>query len=282
MRGESCVSESDTPFGPPIALASLSGQSDAEWAKEGADYAGVAFLGGIAIDEPTREAAREMVERDRTEFLPPDPVAYIDDQLAELESAPIQPGFNVRTTSLGPLANVAEVCREHDTILEINAHCRQAEICGVGSGEVLLTETERLCEQVSTASERGVDVSVKVRAEVDGVDLPSLSTELETAGASFVHVDAMDSEHVVGEIAAATGMAVIANNGVRDRETVFEYLEYGADAVSVGRPSDDPRVLSRVLSATQDWFDGNPGELRNHCIGDNTEKAATQNHCERP
>jgi TIM-barrel protein len=278
MNGEGCVSESDAPFEPPIALASLSGQSDAQWAKEAADYAGVAFLGGIAIDEPTREAAREMVERDRTEFLPPDPVAYIDDQLAELESAPIQAGFNVRTTSLGPLADVAGVCREHDALLEINAHCRQAEICGVGSGEALLRETERLREQVSTASERGVDVSVKVRAEVDGVDLPSLSRELESAGASLVHVDAMDSEPVVADVAAATGMTVIANNEVRDRETVFEYLSYGADAVSVGRPSDDPRVLSRVLAATQDWFGDASGPGGTPCIRDNTEKDATQNY----
>jgi tRNA-dihydrouridine synthase len=42
---------------------------------------------------------------------------------------------------------------------------------------------------------------------------------------------------------------------VRDRESVHEYLSYGADAVSVGRPSDDPRVLRRVRQATQEWFD---------------------------
>jgi len=35
---------------------------------------------------------------------------------------------------------------------------------------------------------------------------------------------------------------------------VREYLEYGADAVSVGRPSDDPRVLRRVREATDAWF----------------------------
>jgi tRNA-dihydrouridine synthase len=60
----------------------------------------------------------------------------------------------------------------------------------------------------------------------------------------------------VADVASATDATVIANNGVRDEQTVTEYLDYGADAVSVGRPSDDPRVLSRVREATDRWFDG--------------------------
>jgi tRNA-dihydrouridine synthase len=55
-------------------------------------------------------------------------------------------------------------------------------------------------------------------------------------------------------VAAATDTFVVANNGVRDRETAVEYLEFGADAVSVGRPSDDPAVLDRVERAVSEWF----------------------------
>ncbi len=43
------------------------------------------------------------------------------------------------------------------------------------------------------------------RAEVPGVDLPSLVGTLESAGAAFVHVDAMDSESVIEDVADATG-----------------------------------------------------------------------------
>jgi hypothetical protein len=43
---------------------------------------------------------------------------------------------------------------------------------------------------------------------------------------------------------------------VRDRATVREYAGYGADAVSVGRPSDDPAVLRRVRRAVDDLLDG--------------------------
>jgi TIM-barrel protein len=262
-------SSDDAPFEPRVALASLSGRSDADWAAAGAPFVGGAFLGGIAVDEPTREGAREMVDRDRTEFLPSDPIAFVADQLQSLRDVPIRPGVNVRTTTHEPLARVASICADHDAILELNAHCRQDEICRVGAGQALLTDPERLCEQVRAAVEEGPTVSIKVRTEVPGVDLPSLAVQLETAGADIVHVDAMDSESVVADVVDATDAMVIANNGVRDRKTVFEYLRYGADAVSVGRPSDDPEVLSRVRAATTSWFGESEPRRTNPTPGEN-------------
>jgi len=241
-------------FSPRVALASLSGESDAEWAEACARPAGAAFLGGIAVDEPTRDAAREMVERDREEFLPEDPIAFVDDELGALDDAFLRAGVNVRAVELPRLRAAAAVCADHDAILEVNAHCRQAEMCDAGAGEALLRDTERLCEQVTAASEEGAPVSVKVRAEVAGVHLPTLAKAIERAGADAIHVDAMDSRRVVRDIAEATELFVIANNGVRDREDVFEYLAYGADAVSVGRPSRDPEEVQSVYAAVKEWF----------------------------
>jgi TIM-barrel protein len=241
-------------FAPRVALASLSGESDAEWAEACARPAGAAFLGGIAIDEPTRDAAREMVERDRDEFLPEDPIAFVDDQLADLDDAFLRAGVNVRAVELDPLREVAVVCADHDAMLEVNAHCRQDEMCDAGAGEALLRDTERLCEQVETASDAGAAVSVKVRAEVESVHLPTLAKAIERAGADAIHVDAMDSRRVVHDVAEATDCFVVANNGVRDREDVFEYLAYGADAVSVGRPSRDPAKVESVYAAVKEWF----------------------------
>lgn len=236
-------------FSPPLALASLSGEADADWARAGAGFAGCAFLGGIAVDERSRGAARELVDRDRNEFLPPDPFAFVDRQLEALESVPIQPAVNVRTTTVEALVPAARVCRDRDALVEINAHCRQDELCAVGCGERLLADTDRLRSYVETATETGATAGVKVRAEVPGVDLQTLASELEDAGAAFVHVDAMDTESVIADIVDETDLYVIANNGVRDEPTVREYAEYGADAVSVGRPSDNPAVLERVRNA---------------------------------
>ncbi len=241
-------------FEPRLALASLSGEADADWANAGDAYAGLALLGGIALDAPTREAARASVrDRDRTEFLPEDPFAFLESELARAADADLALGFNVRAASAAPIARAARICAARDAWIEVNAHCRQEEMCTAGAGESLLTDTERLRAFVAAAAETGATTSVKVRAEVDGVDLPGLARELEAAGADALHVDAMDSEPVVGEMADATDCYLIANNGVRGVETVREYVEYGADAVSVGRPSDDPQVLERVHDAVRGW-----------------------------
>ncbi len=241
------------PFDPPVALASLSGEADAAWARAAETHVGCAFLGGIALDDATRAAARGMVDRDRSEFLPEDPTAFVDEQFEALADADLRPAINVRTGSVGPLEAVAAVCRDHDAILEVNAHCRQEEMCAAGAGHALLRDADRLCEQVRAASEAGATTSVKVRTEVEGVDLPAVCRRAAEAGADLVHVDAMDSEPVVADVVEAVGsdVAVVANNGVRDRASAEEYLRYGADAVSVGRASDRPDVLARVRRAVE-------------------------------
>lgn len=244
-----------------LVLASLSGEAGVAWARAGASEADAAMLGGIALDEPTRAAARALVARGRSEFLPADPTAWIDDQLAALADAPIHPGVNVRAVDPEPVARAARICVRHGATLEVNAHCRQSEMCDAGAGERLLREPDRLAAQVRAAAETGARVSVKLRAEVDGVALPAVARRVERAGADAVHVDAMDSEGVVACVADACSLAVIANNGVRDRRTVREYLAYGADAVSLGRPSDDPVVRRRVARAVREWFD-TPGGRR--------------------
>jgi TIM-barrel protein len=237
-----------------LALASLSGAADAAWARAGIPHADLAVLGGIAIDDASRSAAEDLIARGREEFLPADPLAFVDDQLAALDDAPIRAGMNVRSTTLGPVRRAAQVCAAHDAVLEINAHCRQDELRAVGCGETLLRDTDRLARYVAAASDADATVSVKMRTEVEGVHLPALASRLADAGADALHVDAMDSEAVVAEVAdAAPDLFLLANNGVRDRLTAWEYLGYGADGVSVGRASDDPAVLRRVARAAADW-----------------------------
>ncbi len=248
---------SSSSQGPRLALASLSGAADARWARAGAAEADAAFLGGIALDESARSAARELVAREREEFLPASPVAWIDEQLTGLADAPIQPGVNVRATSRDAITRAAAVCARHDAVIEVNAHCRQPELCAVGCGERLLRDTDRLADYVAAAAETGATTSVKLRTEVEGVDLPATARALADAGADVLHVDAMDSEGVIALVAdAAPGPFLLANNGVRDRQTVREYLACGADGVSIGRPSDDPRVRRRVRAAVTEWFEG--------------------------
>ncbi|KAB1193566.1 dihydropyrimidine dehydrogenase [Haloferax sp. MBLA0076] len=243
-------------FSPRLAVASLSGESDADWARAASPHVGAAFLGGVALDQTAQEAAHALVARGRSEFLTDDPLGFVADQLTALDDSDLFVAVNVRATSTDPIREVAAVCADHGAGVEVNAHCRQAELCAIGCGESLLRDTARLVDYVAAAAESDAPVGVKVRAEVEGVDLAALAPKLADAGASWLHVDAMDSESVVADVvAAAPDLFVVANNGVRDRETAHEYLRYGADAVSVGRPSDDPVVLSRVKEAASEWFE---------------------------
>ncbi|VTT86415.1 tRNA dihydrouridine synthase B like [Halorubrum sp. DM2] len=249
--------------GPFLVAASLSGVADAEWARRAADHVDVALLGGVALDPASRAAARDLVARGREEFLPTDPLAFVADQLDAVADAdaPARPGINVRSATLEPVRETAEICADRDAVCEINAHCRQPELRAVGCGESLLRDPDRLERYVAAAAEAGATTSVKVRAAVPGVDLVAAAETAAEAGADWVHVDAMDSEPAVGEVASALDdgppdATLVANNGVRGRETVAEYAAYGADGVSVGRPTEEPPVLARVADAVADWRAG--------------------------
>ncbi|GAB3698680.1 beta/alpha barrel domain-containing protein [Halorubrum pallidum] len=257
-------SDLDPPF---LVAASLSGAADADWARRAAPHVDAAVLGGIALDPPSRSAARDLVSRDRSEFLPDDPIEWIGGQLDAVADAPVVAGVNVRSATVGPVREAAAVCADRDAVCEINAHCRQPELREVGCGESLLRDADRLTEYVSVAARTGATTSVKARAEVDGVDLVAVADAVADAGADWLHVDAMDSERVVRDLSDTgptgpdDGLTVIANNGVRGRRTVAEYAAYGAGAVSVGRPSDRPAALARVADAVTAWREGSLSEV---------------------
>jgi len=255
--------EGPSPF---LVAASLSGAADADWARAAAPHVDAAVLGGIALDPASRAAARDLVARGRSEFLPDDPLAWIDRQLAALADAPVRPGINVRSATADPVREAAALCADRDAVCEINAHCRQPELRAVGCGESLLRDRDRLADYVAAAAATGATTSVKVRAEVPGVDLVAVADAVAEAGADWLHVDAMDSERIVADLTAGTdaptgagaraGLTVIANNGVRGRETVAEYAAHGADAVSVGRSTEHPTELARVAEAVRAWREG--------------------------
>jgi TIM-barrel protein len=164
-----------------LGLASLSGEVDAAWAKASAGHTDIAFLGRIALDAKSRAAARALVARNRSEFLPPDPLSFVDEPLSALTEVSLGGAINVRSARIDPVREAASVAANHGAVFEINAHCRQAEPCAVGCGESLLADTARLCEHVAAAAATGATTCVKVRAEVPGVDLTETTRRIAEA-----------------------------------------------------------------------------------------------------
>lgn len=227
-----------------LALASEAGLTDADYIEERSDWLDAGFIGGMNADEETQEAGRKMIERDRKEFVYQDPCDFLRREFSSLDPINVVKGANVRSSSLEGLLDLCSVIREFDGVLEINAHCRQQEMIDVGCGHALMRELDRLKRWIESVKEKGVAVSVKTRARV--VDDVELARAVERAGADMIHVDCMDYPEVVNEVTEETDLFVIANNGVRTREDVLDYIERGADAVSTARGARRLKDLKRI------------------------------------
>ncbi len=227
-----------------LALASLSGESDARWALAREDWIDMAFLGGLSLDRPALKAARAMVKRGRNEFLTENPFQWIRAQFKELDKKNLVPAVNVRVTTPESITEAASVVSEFDGILEINAHCRQPEMVEAGCGHALLRDESRLLEYLSVAVDSGVTVSLKARFEVPGADTVSILNKAAKLGCDYLHVDTMDSLNLLEHVDGGT---IIANNGIRKPEDLIELTKYGTDYASVAR-GDSPDVLKSLRS----------------------------------
>ena len=175
-------------------VAPMAGISDSEFLNKVIPYGfDVATLGGYSLDAPTIEASRKIVERGRKEFdFPLDKIfSHIENEVASIKKVhnDVKVSANVRATTPQPIIDVGKI-KDLD-IVEINCHCRQEEIIDIGCGQNMLKRPD-LKEFISEIVD-GVncEVSVKIRANVDGVDTLEIAKLIEDAGADYLHIDAM-------------------------------------------------------------------------------------------
>ena len=97
---------------------------------------------------------------------------------------------NLRAMTPDPIIEVSRL--KNVDVVEINAHCRQPEITDLGCGQALLKNPSHLekftREVVKKAKSK---VSVKIRANVPGVDEIRTVKAIDNADADYIHVDAM-------------------------------------------------------------------------------------------
>lgn len=240
------------PVRTPIALASMAGVVDAAYALSRAAHAGAAFLGGYAVDAPTIEAARAMTGRGRHEFLLDDPIGALEREVAALDRSGLVVGLNLRASSPERYVEVARALGP-TVVYEIDAHCRQPEMIGVGAGEALVQRPERLEETVRALAAEGVSVSVKFRAGVG--DDREIARRCWAAGAEVLHVDLMDLGYPkVREIRNTVPLTLIANNSITTFDRMREMLSHGADMVSLARGATE-RTLAGLDAAISRYAD---------------------------
>jgi tRNA-dihydrouridine synthase B len=244
----------DTVVRTPIALASMAGIVDADYALARAPHIGAAFIGGYSIDKKTMEAARDIAAGgERKEFLYDDPVAELTAQMNRMKGSDLVLGLNLRGSAPESFGAIADALGD-SVVYEIDAHCRQKPMVDAGCGEHFLTHPQELLNVVRILKGAGVTVSVKVRAGV-AADDRVLAKKLWSAGADILHVDLMDFGIAkLRQIRNSCPLLVIANNSVSSFDAAKDMFSHGADLVSLARKSDK-RTLSGLDAAITRYTD---------------------------
>ena len=203
----------------------------------------VATLGGYSLDAPTIEASKRIVERGRKEFVFPldETFSHIENEIASIKKihGNVKVSANVRSTTPQPIIDIGNI-KDLD-IVEINCHCRQDEILNVGCGQEMLKRPD-LGEFISQVVDNvDCDVSVKIRANVEGVDTLDVALLIEDAGADYLHIDAMkkgvfDADYnLLKEICNNVQIKVIGNNSVNSKSNAQKMVETGVSGFSIAR-----------------------------------------------
>jgi TIM-barrel protein len=208
--------------------------------KEGFD---MVTLGGYNVDHPTIQAGREILSRGRPEFVVEEELlsSYLEDQVKivqeEFEGAL---SVNLRSVTIEPIVEVSKI--RGVNVVEVNAHCRQKEITSLGCGQAMLLDVPHLEEYLREIVRKAKSlVSVKIRANVPGVNEVEVAEAVERSGANFLHVDAMlpgsDSAdlNIIRSIKENTSIFLLGNNSIKDVTSAREMLNAGADGISIAR-----------------------------------------------
>lgn len=203
----------------------------------------VATLGGYSLDASTIEASKEIVKRGRKEFDFPlnEIFSHIESEVASVKKVHpnVKVSANVRATTPQPIIEIGKI-RNLD-IVEINCHCRQDEIVAIGCGQEMLNRAD-LKDFISQVVDNvGSEVSVKIRANVDGIDTLKIASLIEDAGADYLHIDAMKKGvfeadwELLRNICNNVNIKVIGNNSVNSRANLEKMIDTGVDGFSIAR-----------------------------------------------
>ena len=85
------------------------------------------------------------------------------------------------------------------------------------------------------------EVSVKIRANVDGIDTLNVAKIIDEAGADYLHIDAMKNDvfdadyNLVKEICDNTDIKVIGNNSMNCEKNIEKMINSGVYGFSIAR-----------------------------------------------
>jgi TIM-barrel protein len=228
-------------FKSPLALSAMAGINDGDFCAKASQLgASIVFLGGYNLDDKTLVAARQLVSRDRPEFIINlDEIEdYLRKEVGKISCAHV--GINVRVASLDKFVDAINIVENSGAkIFELNVHCRQKEMVCAGAGEGLL-KSNILFEMVKIFKKKtDLLLSIKFR-NIALKDPLRFSRKLSKCGVDILHVDTMVKGQDRGNYKIISALrkcnvVLIGNNSVRDYSSAIGYLQAGANFVSIAR-----------------------------------------------
>lgn len=203
----------------------------------------VVTLGGYSLDKKTIDASQKIIERGRKEFHfeLDEVIPHIENEVKSIKT--IHPNVmvsaNVRSTTPEPIIEASKI--NNLDIIEINCHCRQEEITSIGCGQEMLKRpdlVDYICEIVDGAKS---EVSVKIRANVEGIDTLEIAKAIESTGADYLHLDAMNPNvfdadwKLLENVCNNTNIKVIGNNSIDSPQKIRKMYECGVYGFSIAR-----------------------------------------------
>ena len=227
-------------------LAPMAGITDGLFCRQLANHGfNMVTIGGYNVDRKTIKAGQRILHSGRSEFnISIDNIKpHIKQQISIIRKDNPWKGLisvNLRSITPSPIIEISKI--EGVDVVEINAHCRQPEIIDLGCGQALLNDSDKLNKFTRAVVRKAESrVSVKIRANVQGVDTVKIAKSIENAGADFLHVDAMKPGYphadypVISSIKESTDIFLIGNNSIKDLESAIKMINYGADGISIAR-----------------------------------------------
>ena len=209
-------------------------------------------IGGYNADHNAIDAGLKIINRGRLEFniAEEDLYQHITKEVKLIKNQSHYKGevsVNLRSSSPDQIIEISKI-PELD-VVEINAHCRQPELIESGCGQALLKNLEVLKDFTSEVVRKcKKKVSVKIRANVPGVDDLMVAKSVDEAGADYIHVDAMKpgfdcaDYSVIESIKENVDIFIIGNNSIKDLRSARHMLSSGADGISIARAAIKGRI----------------------------------------
>ena len=224
----------------------MAGITDSRFCSKMANYGfDLLTLGGYNADQNAIKAGLKIIKRGKSEFNinEEDLFNHITKEakiINNLDHFHGQVSVNLRSCSSEPIIKISKI-PEID-VVEINAHCRQPELIKSGCGQALLKNPDILFDFTSKVVKKcDKKVSVKIRANVPGVDNITIAEAVNEAGADFIHIDAMKpgfncaDYSVIESINRKVDIFIIGNNSITDLKSARRMFDSGADGISIAR-----------------------------------------------